>query len=108
MKSYETQAAAGLDRVVEEVDKATKWVSVFSPSSAGYVLPLLEASGWALRNDDDELEEATTTRRVCVRVAAIGETTAGFLRREGFRVDAVASTPDAEGLVAAVCAADED
>lgn len=89
--------ASGLGDAGERLGEGTdmmKWIALFSPSSAAFVLPHLEAAGYDLRQEDG------------VRVAAIGETTAGALRAAGVRVDAVAGTPDAEGLVEAIAAAD--
>lgn len=67
---------------------AETWLVFFSPSG-------LEA----VRAADVNLD--------AYRCAAIGPTTAGALRTEGFTVDAVASTPSPKGLLNAIRAAEE-
>ncbi|CAK9784819.1 tetrapyrrole biosynthesis, uroporphyrinogen III synthase [Cutaneotrichosporon oleaginosum] len=96
VKVYETREAPGLAAAVRALPPQPGWVALFSPSSAGFVLPHLEAAGFRLR----EGVEGRT------RVAAIGETTEAALREGGWRVDAVARTPDAAGLVAAIAEAE--
>ncbi|KAL1408500.1 uroporphyrinogen-III synthase [Vanrija albida] len=93
---YATAQAPTLAANVERLPRALRWAALFSPSSAGYVLPLLEGAGFGVR-------PASAGR---LRIAAIGETTAAFLREGGYALDAVAATPTAEGLLAAISAAE--
>lgn len=80
---YKTCEAATLRGDIQSLTlRPDDWVALFSPSSAACVRRYLDLEG--------------------VKVAAIGETTA-----EGLPVDAVAQTPDAAGLAAAVVKADE-
>ncbi len=98
VKVYETREDSGLRDAVGALQEEDVWVALFSPSSAGFVLPHLERAGYALRAEGGEGRRA--------RTAAIGETTEAALRDGGWRVDAVARTPDAPGLVAAISEAD--
>lgn len=109
VKVYETTADPGLGKAVRSLANGSSssggagegeavWIALFSPSSSGFVLPHLEAAGYDLRAGNGGR----------ARVAAIGETTAAALRAEGWRVDAVAETPDAQGLVAAIVAAERE
>lgn len=80
--------------------RADVWLAFFSPSSAGYVVQHLDPDFRAALTDlPDESGEGRETR---LRTVAIGETTSGWMRAQGFRVDAVAKTPDAVGLVGAI------
>lgn len=94
---YSTEPAPSLAADVGRLGKSLRWAALFAPSSASYVLPLLEGAGFGVRPDAQE-------RRL--RIAAIGETTASFLRDGGYALDAVAETPNAEGLLAAIAAAE--
>jgi uroporphyrinogen-III synthase len=103
VKVYATAEAPGLAAAVAGLAgmEACAWGVLFSPSSSGYVLRHLEERGWRVRSAGGDSED-----RREIRLVAIGETTAGFLRENGFRCDAVASTPDAPGVVEAICGAD--
>lgn len=67
------------------------WLAFFSPSSAGYVIPLLSPD---------------IVRSSGTRIAAIGETTRAYLEGRGVEVHAVAEEPSAKGLLAAIIKAD--
>ncbi|WOO77895.1 Uroporphyrinogen-III synthase [Vanrija pseudolonga] len=95
---YATAPAPSLADDVGRLEASLRWAALFSPSSASYVLPLLEAAGFGVRPDGAQ------DRRL--RIAAIGETTAAWLRDAGYALDAVAATPNAEGLLAAIDAAE--
>lgn len=88
---YTTREATSLASEVAGVD--ARWSVLFSPSSSSYVLPHLEQAGWRVKAHGDGQE---------MNIAAIGETTAAWLREHGYRVDAVAQTPDTGGVVQAI------
>ncbi|BEI88517.1 uncharacterized protein CcaverHIS019_0112350 [Cutaneotrichosporon cavernicola] len=97
VKVYETREDLDLGRAIRNLrglDEQDTWIALFSPSSASFVLPHFEAAGYALKKEGR------------IRLLAIGETTESALRAGGWRVDAVAKTPDAPGLVAAIVEAD--
>lgn len=73
------------------------WLAFFSPSSAEMVLDWIRS----LAGDGgiDERNEHIWSR---VKIGAIGETTAQFLRDQGLEVKAVAKDPTAEGLASAI------
>ncbi|KAI0052476.1 tetrapyrrole biosynthesis uroporphyrinogen III synthase [Auriscalpium vulgare] len=80
--------------------RAPWWIVFFAPSAAAYVLPYLQAH-FCLR--PPQLIDAQGETRRNARVAAIGPTTADFIRSEmSINVDVVAETPNAEGLVRAL------
>lgn len=101
--------------------RETLWLAFFSPSSAGWVLPHLQLDGLevllpqkeyqqppqqqeqSVANEASErTEQQHHTAGRTLRVAAIGETTARYLREKGVRVDAVAEEPTALGLLRAI------
>lgn len=72
------------------------WLAFFSPSSAEFALPHLVP---LLGSSSSEVSARGSKH---IRVFAIGETTARFLRGRGITVDAVAAEPSAVGLVQAI------
>ncbi|KAI0033502.1 tetrapyrrole biosynthesis, uroporphyrinogen III synthase [Vararia minispora EC-137] len=74
------------------------WIVCFAPSSTSHVLPVLRRH-FHLPGDDSTSEDASKTR---ARLAAIGPTTADFLREQSLRVDAIPSRPSADALVEAL------
>lgn len=99
---YETTCAVSLPSSLGEVHEG--WVAFFSPSSAVCVLPLLEGKAQLPWDASVVAKPRGTGPRI--KIAAIGRTTEGYLREQGLRVEAVAETPDPEGLLAAIKAAD--
>lgn len=80
----------------DEDDDDLWWIVFFAPSAAAHALPALRAY-FSLAMP----EESSPLRRA--RIAAIGPTTASYLREEAnLRVDAVAEAPNADSLVVAV------
>jgi len=73
------------------------WLAFFSPSSAEMVLDCIRSlvgdGGIYERNEDIWWR---------VKIGAIGETTAQFLRDQGLEVKAVAKDPTAEDLASAI------
>lgn len=63
------------------------WIVFFSPSGV------------------EAMQSATGVDTADVRIAAIGPTTASALRREGYRVDAVATEPSPAGVTAGILSA---
>jgi uroporphyrinogen-III synthase len=98
VKVYATRPRAKLGEDIDALDNRTDaWAVLFSPSSAAAVVLLLNRR-WRIRcHDDRESGEARRT----IRLLAIGETTASYLR-ERFVCDAVAATPDPEGVLGAL------
>ncbi|VDC03146.1 unnamed protein product [Peniophora sp. CBMAI 1063] len=91
LDTFEINLAARIDDIV-----GAPWIVFFAPSSAKHVLPTLTKHFYLTRHD-----EVTTLALGLpqARVAAIGPTTADFLRGEcGLVVDAVPSKPSAEAL----------
>ncbi|KAF8335864.1 tetrapyrrole biosynthesis, uroporphyrinogen III synthase [Cantharellus anzutake] len=77
-----------------------KWIVFFAPSSARAVLPTLRQY-FKLHELGDEAQE----RRSHVRVAAIGSTTASYLKTvESLAVHVIPSNPRAQDLVEAISA----
>lgn len=99
---YETACAASLPSSLGEVSEG--WAAFFSPSSAACVLPLLEQRAMLPWDTSVVAKPRGTGPRI--KIAAIGRTTEGYLREQGLRVEAVAETPDPEGLLKAIQAAD--
>lgn len=105
-----TELDAAKDPEVRTNKRGTiAWLAFFSPSSAGYVLPLLQpsvreamtiqpVSGMQVEVDGEEEGGG----KVIVKVFAIGETTRKWLESQGVRVDRVAEAPDAGGLLNAI------
>jgi uroporphyrinogen-III synthase len=75
------------------------WLAFFSPSGVNIVLPYLKH----LDLSSVESSESTLKNKHSVwKAAAIGGTTANALISAGVRVDAVANTPSAQGLLDAI------
>lgn len=75
------------------------WIVFFAPSTASHVMPALRTCFClpARERSSPPLDEGKARR---ARLAAIGPTTAAYLREElGLVVEAVAESPDAESLV---------
>lgn len=83
---YQSQSRESLDLAAYP---EPEWVVFFSPSGVHVV------------QKDDRLDVDS------VRIAALGETTAGALEDAGFHVDAIAREPTPNALVEALTAADE-
>lgn len=99
---YETACAVSLPSSLGEVSEG--WAAFFSPSSAACVLPLLEGRCQLPWDQSVVAKPRGTGPRI--KIAAIGRTTEGYLREQGLRVEAVAETPDPEGLLKAIQSAD--
>ncbi|KAI0270557.1 tetrapyrrole biosynthesis, uroporphyrinogen III synthase [Gloeopeniophorella convolvens] len=81
------------------------WIVYFAPSAAAHVTPALRTR-FALSERDAVAPLQARSRIRRARIAAIGPTTADYLRDElGLRVDAVPDAPNADSLVAALQAA---
>ncbi|KIY48589.1 tetrapyrrole biosynthesis, uroporphyrinogen III synthase [Fistulina hepatica ATCC 64428] len=88
---------ARLDKVVDICSDSDWWIVCFAPSASGYALPALRLH-FAFPG-----EQQSHPAAVRARLAAIGQTTHAYLRDEcGFIVDAVASKPNPEALLAAI------
>ena len=98
--AYSTTESAGLRDRIREAWRGVEWVVFLAPSSAGMVIPHLLDEGVSLPRLEAGLLGAD------IRIAAIGETTRRYLEKQGWRVDAIASQPTAEGLAIAVREAD--
>ncbi|KAI9596247.1 tetrapyrrole biosynthesis, uroporphyrinogen III synthase [Syncephalis fuscata] len=82
-----------------QYNTGTNWLAFFSPSGANIALPYLTTIPiYIKKHDEQHLAEECAVWRV----AAIGQTTAAALSSAGIRVDAVAKSPSAQGLLEAV------
>ncbi|KAF8519380.1 tetrapyrrole biosynthesis, uroporphyrinogen III synthase [Hysterangium stoloniferum] len=108
---YETAARGDLEEIVIRTVQAIKqaggkdrsiWIICFAPSSSEFALPHLERH-FRL----PQLAVSDGHNGLQAKLAAIGSTTADFLRlQKHLRVDAVPDKPTAEQLVASMCESD--
>ncbi|KAI0338559.1 tetrapyrrole biosynthesis uroporphyrinogen III synthase [Trametopsis cervina] len=105
LQVYKTQGASSfptnLRNIIQHSPSADGWwVVYFAPSAADFVTPILREH-FAIPNASDELSST--------RIAAIGPTTATFLRDELLiRVDVVSPKPNAESLVSSIQTFDDE
>ncbi|KAH9996171.1 tetrapyrrole biosynthesis, uroporphyrinogen III synthase, partial [Russula compacta] len=103
VRDFEGCLARALRRgEADEDDDDLWWIVFFAPSAAAHALPALRAHfSLAMPEESSPLRREPRLRRA--RIAAIGPTTASYLREEArLSVDAVAEAPNADSVVAAV------
>lgn len=83
----------------------TMWLVFFAPSSAKAILDCIETTQYAAGLPF--AKQAPIKGILQFRLAAVGNTTATYLRDRGFDVDAVARQPTAEGIRDALLEAEE-
>lgn len=103
MQVYETKGREGfgedMKRIVQEnQDDKPWWITFFAPSSSSFALPFLREhfclSPLPFSNDSIKTQ---------ARIAAVGPTTARYLKNEvGLHVDVMAPQPNAEALAKAL------